>query len=407
LNQAQEMDNPAPDAPEKHKSKPRWFFRDRAGRVRCALAGVPFLLGCVGAAALFVLYRWPRPTAPIVFFTIWPAFIWFGLLLPLLVPGAAAVRLRWFLCGCLLWLLALGTTEEIVQCLKPFAERSRARFQSASFAVRTALSSGDATRDYSRFPLRIVTWNVSLSKLGSPEEAVRRLADMDPDVVFLQEYSGGRLDRPIARSPRFGAYRKARHERVVLLSRFPIVPLAKGPRLPGHCILRRIEIAPGRRVTLLNVHLPHLLLTTRPRLRGWNSAEAAANIRRTNENLDAVARAVRPYANEPIIVGGDFTLPPHYPRLADALEGLQDCFAANGYGWGKTMSEASWSLRMRLMRLDMIFVPRDAEVAYCAAIPTELSDHAMVIAEVYLPLALRPQDQSAAPERDRQEPARP
>ena len=56
---------------------------------------------------------------------------------------------------------------------------------------------------------------------------------------------------------------------------------------------------------------------------------------------------------------------------------LKDCFSTNGYGWGKTVLA-----RLPVARIDMVFVPQDAEVFYAGAVPTSYSDHFMVITEV-------------------------
>ena len=369
---------------EARAAAPGRFLRG-AGLLRRLLV-IPFLLGCLGVVALVLLFRWPRTDPLVCFVTLWPALIWFSLLLPLIVLGIPSIRLRWVLCGFLLWLIGLAATTDVVQCLKFFPGRSRAGFESARFAVRSYLANADARPDRVDFPLRVVTWNVYYVKTASGHEVIRELAELDPDVVFLQEYVGHILDDAVRQSAQFSGYYFGRHGRNVILSRFPIVPLPADTRSPRYAYACRLELAPGFRVTCISVHLQRVLLQSKPLLRSWSKQKVAIAIECTKEQLDGLAGLIDRCGDTSIILAGDFNVPPRYPDLARVTAGLKDCFAANGYGWGRTVPANHRRIPLPLMRIDMIFAPRNARVAYAAAVPTKLSDHNMTLAEVLIPV---------------------
>ena len=87
------------------------------------LSALSFICACLGVAVLVTLYRWPKVSVPVYYFTVRPAFAWFGLVAPFLLVGVLGVRLRWFLCGCALWAIGFVATEEVLACLKMWAPR--------------------------------------------------------------------------------------------------------------------------------------------------------------------------------------------------------------------------------------------------------------------------------------------
>ncbi len=162
------------------------FLRKRSWL--CGLLVVPFVCGCVGAVVLCFIYRRPTVTVPVYYFIVRPAFVWFGMLGPFLLVGILALRLRWFLCGAIVFLVALGATQEFRQCLRLFPGRSRKVFQASHERFFDAGERGRDAEERASVPLRIVTWNV-LSGVMGPREIVAQLARLQPDIVFLQEFS--------------------------------------------------------------------------------------------------------------------------------------------------------------------------------------------------------------------------
>ena len=362
------------------RGRPR-FLRRRTWI--CRLLILPFLAGCLGTVALFLLYRWPTVNVPVYYFTVRPPLVWFGMLAPFVGLGLLAVRWRWFVCGFLLWCVCLTGSEELLQYVKPFAGRARARFESARMAHWSYMEHGDTQPERLDVPLRIVTWNVLRGKMGG-EAAAQQLADLDPDIIFLQEYawpSEASFDKTLHRLPHFSEYYMTGRRGRPILSRYPIRVLKAKDSAPGMGSVCRVEIAAGMEVTCANVHLRPLELRTQV-LRGWTRKGIADTVVNTRADLRRVLQAIEEYrADGPVILAGDFNLPGHYADLQTVTANLKDCFSTNGYGWGKTVPA-----RLPLLRIDLIFVPRDAEVFYAAAVRTRYSDHHMALAEVRLPI---------------------
>ena len=385
-----DSDASSPVGDSRERARPR-FLRRR--RWICRLLVLPFLAGCLGTVALFLLYRWPTVNVPVYYFTVRPPLVWFGMLAPFVGLGLLAVRWRWFVCGFLLWCVCLTGSEELLQCVKPFAGRARARFESARMAHWSYMEHGDTQPERLDVPLRIVTWNVLRGKMGG-EAAVQQLARLDPDIVFMQEYawpSEASFDKALHRSPHFSEYYLTGGSGRPILSRYPVRVLKTSGPVAWMGSVCRVEIAPGREVTCANVHLQPLELRTQI-LRGWSRKGIADTIVSTRTELRRVLQAVEEYGTGgPIILAGDFNLPGHYADLNILTTHLKDCFSTNGYGWGKTVPA-----KLPLLRIDLIFVPRDTEVFYAGAVRTYYSDHHMTLAEVRLPIT-RQSDATAPP----------
>ena len=187
------------------KKRPR-FLRKRSWL--CGLLVVPFVCACTGAVVLFFIYRRPTVTVPVYYFIVRPAFVWFGMLFPFLLVGILALRFRWFLCGAIVFLVALGATQEFRQCLRLFPGRSRKAFQASHERFFDAGESGGDDEEQASVPLRVVTWNVLSGVLG-PREIVAQLARLRPDIAFLQEFSTS--SRRMVKSIR-GAYIHTRQQ---------------------------------------------------------------------------------------------------------------------------------------------------------------------------------------------------
>ncbi len=359
-----------------------WFFRGGGGLRR--LFAAPFVLGCLAVPALTVLYRWSRANPWTCYIIIWPPLLWMGLALAAVLLGIPAVRTRWLLCGMLVWFVGLTMSDDVVQWLKIFPGRSRERFESLRWGVRSSMTREPNSAGLVNMPLRVVTWNIHFGGAGPADEYARQIAALDPDIVFLQYYSARAVEDAIKRSPVLGSYYFARHERDVILSRFPIVPLPNAARVPDQCCACRIDIQPGIQITCVNVHFLRLLLQQRLLVRGWKQPLIAKAIQGMQTDVDELAEFLDSI-DGPIILGGDFNLLPSYPALSRIRRDFKDCFKANGYGWGKTVPS-----KLPALRIDMIFVQPNAEVFYAGAVSTRLSIHRMTLAEVAIPVLPQP-----------------
>ena len=346
----------------------------------CGLLGLSFAFACLGVVTLVLLYHWPRANVPVYYFTIRPAFVWFGMLAPFLVVGIFGVRLHWFLCGCVLFATGFLACEEALQVLKPFRQRVREEFVTAKMAFASYMDHSNPKTARLNVPLRIITWNVAGGRFGA-EKAIEQIADLEPDIVFFQESWGG-ADLKTAKS----LHKQFRHfhidgGRTFILSRFPIARLPSGPLAGNRGSVWKLEITPGMQIICVNVHLSPQDLRTQV-IRGFTWAGLEKAIRRIQRELQDMRGYLDLYSGAaPVVLAGDFNLPPYYPDLRQATASLKDCFAENGYGWGRTAPA-----RLPALRVDMIFVPEDTKVYYASSVPTRHSDHHMTLAEVSIPV---------------------
>ena len=375
-------------AAEAQEAKRGWFLRRPAWV--CRLLAVPFLAACIGVLTLVILYHWPEANLVVYYFTVRPAFVWLGGLVPFLLIGVAAVRLRWFLCGCLLWLVGLAAMEEVIQPLKLFPVSARRDFVSAQKGYWSFIRTRDGQKaERLDVPLRIVTWNVKAGAQGA-EQVVADLARLMPDIVLMQEFY---IRDAVSGSEYFKDYDLTglKRETEAILSRYKVEKLPNVPPAPEarnlrwRCTVWKVHVGNDMHVICINVHLSPPAVKSHL-IRGVSRevvAEAIAIKRAEFKRLEAT---LKHYAKEgPIILAGDFNVPPHYPGLPKATADLKDCFADNGYGWGRTAPA-----KLPLVRIDMIFVPREGTVYYAGAVPTHHSDHYMALAEVTLPLTRKP-----------------
>ncbi len=359
-----------------------WFLRRRSWL--CRLFAVSFVVACAGAAFLVVISHWSTSNALVCFFTVCPSFACFGALLPFVLAGLWAVRLRWFLLGCALWAGGFAATDDVAQWLKPWPSRHRAAFESAHAAFLRDPLQGAAREDSLAVPLRIVTWNLA-SRPAQLGDALNALAALQPDIVFLQEANATALADALKGCEGFAGYRSAASQGRALLSRFPLASEAADSLPSWRGDARRVELAPGFEIVCINVHLGRRILV--PRLvRTWRPSAFDDAIARTGQRLEELRETIARHAGQgrAVIVAGDFNLPPRYPDVRAATAALQDCFGAGGSGWGKTVRAST-----PVFRIDMIYVPKDAAVRYARAVPTALSDHRMTLAEVVVPVSRR------------------
>ena len=356
--------------------RPPFFLRSRSP-LRWLFA-LPFAAGCAGVVALVVAYHWPPVEAAACFFAACPVFVCFGATLPLVLAGFWGLKLRWFLFGCVLWASGFAATDDVAQWLSLFPGRAREAFESLHGAFLHGANHAPPGQEGMYVPLRVVTWNLA-SRPRLVANALRELADLEPDLVFLQEVNAEVLPGAMRRSDWFASYHLSARYGRALVSRFPITPLPGSPLPPTRGDLSRIEVAPGFRISCMNVHLARRVLV--PRLiRSWSPGGFEDAIEQTKQGLDELRDTLQRHsAHEALLLAGDFNLPPHYPDLRAATRGMIDTFASSGFGWGKTVP--AW---MPVFRTDMIFVPPDAVVHYAGTVSTKLSDHCMAIAEVSL-----------------------
>ena len=372
------------------------------------LLALLFLGACLGALLFCVIRSCTRLNSLVFYFSVFPALLWFGALTPGLVVGAFALRRRWFIAGCLFCLLCFFSCEEMTQYFKFWSGGSREKYQAAEAAFYSFMERMSDRVTIADVPLRIVTWNIAAGQFGG-EEGVRQLETLKPDLVLLQEYSWGKtqeMAEPLRKSKVFGSYFWASEKNFCkkpVLSRFPVTNLALADD-SGRWLYAVYEIAvtPDLRIFVINVHLSTHRLAKKILL-GWKDLEFEKDIETSRTEAAGLQKIVERYAAMgPVILGGDFNLPRHYPGLRFLKATHNDCFAENGFGWGKTVPKM-WGNRpvFPVFRVDMIWTPEYARVYYASAVRTAFSDHDMTLAEVTVPVKLKKKIENLAPDEGR------
>jgi endonuclease/exonuclease/phosphatase family metal-dependent hydrolase len=231
-----------------------------------------------------------------------------------------------------------------------------------------------------------------------PYRNVAQLAGLEPDIVLMQEFGPGRgtnMQQAVRDAAAFRDFQLS-GGRQAILSRWPVEELSDNPLAGELGSAWRVRVAPGLSLVCLDVHLSAPTLKTQL-LRGWSWSELRHAVKRTRQELKELGEALTYYARQgPVVLAGDFNLPPSYPDLRRARGRLVDCFARGGYGWGKTAPA-----RLPAMRPDQVYVPPGSRVYYAAAVPTRWSDHYMTLAEVAVTLTAGPSPDKSGPPVDR------
>jgi endonuclease/exonuclease/phosphatase (EEP) superfamily protein YafD len=340
---------PLPAAPIREgqpppKPAPRW-------RRVAARAALP--LGPLGLALVSSAYA-ARPDA-LAALTAFPVWVW-------LIPGAVLWRLAWPASPAwaraapgLLWLAFLFV----------FAEEPRdiLRFRPAGAADFPA-----QRKDGKGF--RVVTVNAD-SRIA----AVREAADLDPDVILVQESpSRGELQAMLRDTLKWGFVQIGQDAAIV----------SRGRILGGWSQGDATHFERARLVRPLDfdVELFSVRLESPPvRFDLWWPpawSEACRHRRRQREQLAGVAEALKEIPGQtPVLVAGDFNAPAG-DAVFDLLKPrLRDAWLDGGHGLGNTVTNA-WPFH----RIDQIWVSGHFRVANVEVRKSAHSDHRMVIAEL-------------------------
>jgi endonuclease/exonuclease/phosphatase (EEP) superfamily protein YafD len=225
-------------------------------------------------------------------------------------------------------------------------------------------------------PLRVMTYNVLSGKQGV-DQVVNALQAESPDVMCVQEAPRLEVRQRLERA--FPKFSSAQEYELIVLSTFPIrkrvvhrIPVTR------RTVLETVLDVNGRAVHVINVHFntldiqglvsPDLTAIERFRLnsRGrWFVTDIVLNI--VNNTRD------------PVIVCGDFNLPPR-GALYNALDArLTDAFRVAGWGSGFT-----YSATLPVIRIDYVWTT-DQWRATRAFVPVaSASDHRAFVADLVL-----------------------
>ncbi len=267
-----------------------------------------------------------------------------------------------------------------------------------------------------RGDLRILDWNVrhfvENGKMYDRPHAVRRkmfayIQQMDPDVIMMQEFMeinsrdqysnlklfdslgykyyylpGDEFQVHIGITSVFGT---------AILSKTPISDTQRFhfPSAPTESIIFGTINFNGRKVRLASMHLASLELGA-PDNHSEFYGRVDKNFLLKKTRLEKIkyydgihakqaefVRELLDKSPEPIVLSGDFNSVPGSYTYHKIKGNLQDCFIKKGYGFGRTFSGLSPTLR-----IDYILVDRQFKVRQFTSPALYLSDHFPLIADL-------------------------
>jgi endonuclease/exonuclease/phosphatase (EEP) superfamily protein YafD len=226
-------------------------------------------------------------------------------------------------------------------------------------------------------PLRVVTYNIR-----DDPASLASVWDLKPDVICAQE-SNVLEDPHSGKQSLMSGYEAITDDELTLISRYPIHS-HHTIRFPhsGHMLSKAVLDVRGVLVTVINIHVWTLDIQGRfP-----NYAELSLKDRVTRFSTDrweAVDKllALVDAAPGPVIVCGDFNLPPR-GALYNALHArLEDAFAVAGWGLGFT-----YRADLPMVRIDYVWTTDRLRAVQSFVHDDRVSDHRALVTDLVLKL---------------------
>ncbi|HVF85464.1 MAG TPA: endonuclease/exonuclease/phosphatase family protein [Abditibacteriaceae bacterium] len=239
--------------------------------------------------------------------------------------------------------------------------------------------------------LRVMTFNIVGGLIGV-DNVAQVVREQKPDVLCLQETMGLTTGRPGALQqqadplPALQAllpknWFMARTHEVTTFSRFPIVSqrVHEMPLATGRAILETQVNVRGKMLSVFNVHISMVELSPaeKQRDRAMPRVLQFGGSSTTRQKQIDVLLAATAKVRTPLVVCGDFNLPPRGTVYRNLSSKLTDSFRVAGWGSG-----FSFRADMPLMRIDYIWLSDRVRVLDCQVLNVRASDHRPYVADV-------------------------
>lgn len=199
---------------------------------------------------------------------------------------------------------------------------------------------------------RVVLWNVARGELGI-DAVVAKLRAQDPDVIALVE--AGYEDDIEYWKKQFPEYQHSDWRGgLLVLARGKLVQDEYVRLDNARYMTLRIEAA-GLAFRLVIVDLIGNPLSSR------------------KEPIERIHKIVEPWANEPLVVVGDFNTPADSVFFDIWREKMNHAFEQSGDGYF-----ATWPSPLPIMAIDQVWISRSLKSGHCRLIDTLRSDHRLV-----------------------------
>jgi len=282
--------------------------------------------------------------------TVFPTWLW-------LVPGLFLAGLGWRrrrLAGSVgvLWMLfLLGFAEEPWSLLRGTLPASH---EGSSRVIRI----------------------VSLNCAGGLLEAAREVKQYQPDILLLQESPSRGAVQQIAGElyGEEGGWAHGLDASIIARGSVQPCPLRRDEKI--FLTHARVTLTGGKPMEVISLRLSPP--TVRADLWSPDCWRQHAEVRRLHyEQIQMVMRRIEQIHPEtPLIVGGDFNMPPGEAPLRLLQKRLQDSFRIAGAGWGSTITN-----EYPFHRIDQIWLSPHLRPLRVRAYRTQHSDHRLVVCD--------------------------
>lgn len=282
--------------------------------------------------------------------TMFPPWCWSGLGI---VLAMFAFSRRWTTMLCALWLLFVFAYDD-----QPLS------------LIRGAMPPPEVERR-----LRVVSYNCARNF-----KSISEVVALKPDIVLVQETPyRSQLDRPLDELLGPETHVCRGHD-ASIIARGKLTRIKTPTNRNHNYVHARVELKPGEFIDIVSLRMRNCVVRLdlwRPSC--WKYYRDNRVSRRRQMQLVAEYVATIPLVN-PLIVGGDFNAPPSDAVFWLLEPRLRDAFRVAGRGLGR-----SFSNRFPLLRIDQIRASEGLVPINVFTVPTEYSDHMIVVADFELP----------------------
>jgi endonuclease/exonuclease/phosphatase (EEP) superfamily protein YafD len=224
-------------------------------------------------------------------------------------------------------------------------------------------------------PTRVIRI-VSLNCAGGSLEAAREVKRYQPDIVLLQESPSRDAVQQLARElfGEEGGWAHGPDASIIARGNVQPYPLSRDEKI--FLTHARVTLTDGKPMEVIGLRLSPP--TVRADLWSPDCWRQHAEVRRFHhEQIKAVMRRIEQIPLEtPVIVGGDFNMPPGEAPLRLLQKRLRDSFRLAGAGWGCTITN-----EYPFHRIDQIWLSPHLRPTRVRAYRTQHSDHRLVVCD--------------------------
>jgi endonuclease/exonuclease/phosphatase family metal-dependent hydrolase len=262
-------------------------------------------------------------------------------------------------------------------------------------------------QEESEFDLSIASYNIHYfkdyyqnNKLLSRDALVKMISEVDADVLCVQEFprelgSPMEISKKILTHSSFDYYNHLDNSDLVIFSRYPLEVkggLLFSNKVNGYQVVE-VRMPNRQKIKVINTHLASNevsviaeKIASEPEMKEEERLKSIFGMlgqygKSAKARVQQIEKILMEVGNDPngTIVAGDFNEIPQSYIYRQISKKLKDTFVEGGKGLG-----FSYNGKIPGLRIDYIFCSADIGVDYCNIVPSDFSDHKMIIAKLTL-----------------------